>query len=205
MWWTIDGSTVVRVPRRGYIDPEGYYHVGSRGVYGRTLFANKVEHEVFLLMFTRVALKYRLRTLTWALMKNHHHFVLRLTDGGLSEAMRELHGGYSRWRHEVYGQTRLGHLVRHAFFARELEDGEDVVRACVYVDLNPAAKRISCRPRRADWSGYASTLGLSHPRPFHSPSDLLELLDAKPAAARSSYRRLVENEHAYRKSLRQTT
>lgn len=193
------------MPRREPIKPEGFYHVGSRGVYGQTLFANALEHEVFLLMFTRVALKYKLRTLTWALMKNHHHFVLGLTEGGLSEAMRELHGGYSRWRHEIYGQTRMGHLVRHAFFARELEDSEDVIQACVYVDLNPAAKRISCRPRRADWCGYASTLGLSHPRGFHTPSALLELLDKQPAAARATYRRLVEKEHAYRKSLRQTT
>ena len=174
-------------------------------MYGLTLFANVVEHQVFLLMYSRAALKYGLRTLTWALMKNHHHFVLKLTEGGLSEAMRELHGGYSRWRHEIYGQTGMGHLVRHGFFARELTDADAVVQTCVYVDLNPAAKRKSCGPRRADWCGYAATLGLNHPRPFHSPSALLELLSAKPAEARKMYRQLVEKEHAYRRSLRQTT
>jgi hypothetical protein len=193
------------VPRRPPINPEGFYHVGTRGVYGLTLFANVVEHQVFLLMYSRAALKYGLRTLTWAMMKNHHHFVLKLTEGGLSEAMRELHGGYSRWRHEIYGQTGMGHLVRHGFFARELTDADAVVQTCVYVDLNPAAKRKSCGPRRADWCGYAATLGLNHPRPFHSPSALLELLSAKPAEARKMYRQLVEKEHAYRTSLRQTT
>lgn len=171
------------MPRRPPINSEGFYHVGSRGVYGQTLFANVVEHEVFLLMYTRVSLKYAWRTLTWTLRKNHHHFVIGLTNGGLSEGMRELHGGFSRWRHEIYGQTRMGHLVRHAFFARELFDDGDVIQACVYVDLNPAAKRVSCRPRRADWCGYAATLGLSHPRPFHSPAVLLELLSSQPAEA----------------------
>jgi hypothetical protein len=138
-------------------------------------------------------------------MKNHHHFVVQLTNGGLSEGMRELHGGYSRWRHEIHEQTRMGHLVRHAFFARELTDDSAILDACVYVDLNPARKRISCRPRRADWCGYAATLGLSHPRPFHSAGALLELLSPNPAEARAKYRRLVETEHERRRSLRQTT
>ena len=56
-------------------------------------------------MYARVARKYRWATIAWALMQNHHHFVIRLTDGGLSEGMRELHGGYSRWIHAMYGQT----------------------------------------------------------------------------------------------------
>jgi len=197
--------TVAGMPRRSPIDPEGFYHVGTRGVYGQTLWANAVEHEVFLQMYVRVSVKYGWRTLAWVLMKNHHHFVVHLTDGGLSEGMRELHGGYSRWRHEIYDQTGMGHLVRHAFFARELTDDSGIIRACVYVDLNPAAKRISCRPRRADWCGYAATVGLGHPRQFHSPSLLLELLSAKPAEARTMYRRLIEEEHARRRSLRQTT
>jgi len=197
--------TVSIMPRRPPIDPEGFYHVGSRGTYGRTMFANLVEHEVFLLMYARIALKYGWRTLTWALMKNHHHFVIRLTDGGLSEGMRELNGGYSRWRHEIYGQTRMGHLVRHGFFARELPDDPGIIGACIYVDLNPAAKRISCRPRKADWSGYAATLGLCRARTFHSPNALLELLSLKPTEARARYRQLVEDEHAHRRSLRQTT
>jgi putative transposase len=189
------------MPRRPEINPEGSYHVSSRGTYGQTIFANVIEHEVFLLMYTRVAFKYGFRTLSWTLMKNHHHFVVQLTNGGLSEGMRELHGGYSRWRHETYEQTGMGHLVRHAFFARELFDTGDIVDACVYVDLNPSAKRASCRPRRTDWCGYAATLALTRPRPFHHPRILLELLGANPADARAIYRRLVEEEHAQRRAM----
>jgi hypothetical protein len=196
---------VTRVPRRQPINPEGSYHLGTRGVYGQTLFANVVEHEVFLQMYSRVTLKYGIKTLGWALVKNHHHFVVKLNDGGLSEAMRELHGGYSRWRHEIYGQTGTGHLVKHGFFARELKSDGAVISACVYVDLNPAAKRLSCRPRRADWCSYAATVGLCHPRPFHSPAALLELLAVKPNRARALYRELIETEHARRKARRQTT
>lgn len=190
--------TVIAMPRRPPIDPQGIYHVGSRGVYGQILFANANEHEVFLGMYDRISRKYEWGTLTWVLMPNHHHFVIQLTRGGLSEGMRELHGGFSRWRHQLYGQTRMGHLVRHGFFARELETAEHVISACIYVDLNPMRKRVRCAPRKTDWGGFAATIGLVHPRRFHHPARLLELIHPRPATARLLYRRLVSEVHAFR-------
>jgi len=106
------------VPPNPPINPEGYYHVGARGSYGRTLFGNDFEHERFLTMYLRVSLKYKWDTLSWVLVENHHHFVVRLTDGGLSEGMRELHGGYSA------GFTRsTGRRGRAISFATGSSDG----------------------------------------------------------------------------------
>jgi REP element-mobilizing transposase RayT len=186
------------MPRRQPINPEGYYHVSSRGCYGRTLFETDLQHERFLTMYGRVSAKYQWDTLSWALVKNHHHFVVRLNYGGLSEGMRELHGGYSRWIHLVYGQTRQGHLFRHAFFARELKTEGALLVACSYVDLNLAP--VSPQPERARsrWSGYPATIGLEHPRPFHKPSVLLEILDRRPATAQLTYREFVQNGLALR-------
>jgi REP element-mobilizing transposase RayT len=166
-----------------------------------TMFGDGLEHEMFLRMYQRVARKYGWQTLAWALMKNHFHFVLRLNVGGLSEGMRELNGGFSRWRNELHEQTRKGHLVRHAFFANHLQTTEAVVATCVYVDLNPAKHRGSCAPRSGDWTGYAATLGKIHPRPFHSPPALLELLDDRPSRARTAYQRRVREEHDRRRQV----
>ena len=150
-------------------------------------------------MYTRVARKYCWETPAWALVKNHHHFVVRLTEGGLSEGMRELHGGYSRWIHEIYDQTRKGHLFRHAFFARAIEDEADLLATCTYVDLNPSINRESAEPLASDWCGYAATIGLAHPRRFHDPSLILELFGDHPAVAQRRYQRHVEEEHARRR------
>jgi REP element-mobilizing transposase RayT len=177
----------------------GTYHIGSRGSYGIPIFEDTIEHEMFLRMYERVAGKYRWRTAAWALMKNHYHFVVRLTDGGLSEGMRELNGGYSRWHNEIRGLTREGHLVRHGFFRRWIATTDDFVGTCVYIDLNPSAKRRSPAPHRSDWCSHAATLGLSHPRSFHAPAILLEALDPRPARARALYRALLQSEHARRR------
>src|SRR3954447_1759520 len=187
------------MPRRPPIDPFGAYHVSSRGTYGRTLFESVGEHECFLRMYTRVARKYRWATLAWALMKNHHHFAIRLSEGGLSEGMQELHGGYSRWIHELYGQTRKGHLFRHAFYARRIEDDTDLITTCTYIDLNPASSRPTAAPLESDWCSYAATTGRAHPRTFHAPSLLLELFDHRPAVAQRQYRSHVEQEHVRRR------
>jgi REP element-mobilizing transposase RayT len=186
------------MPPRAPINPQGYYHVSSRGCYGRTLFADDLQHERFLTMYGRTSLKYHWDTLSWALVDNHHHFVVRLNEGGLSEGLRELHGGYSRWIHLLYGQTRQGHLFRHAFFARELKTEGAVLVACSYVDLNLTAPRPGATPDRSRWCGYRATIGLEHPRPFHAPSVLLEIIDRRPTTAQLTYRELVENGLALR-------
>lgn len=187
------------VPKRPPIDPAGTYHVGSRGSYGIPMFADAVEHETFLRMYERVAGKYRWRTAAWALMKNHYHFVITLTNGGLSDGMRELNGGFSRWRNEIYGLTRMGHLVRHSFFRRQIKSTDDFVSTCVYVDLNPSAQRSSPAPHSSDWCSQAATLGLAYPRDFHTPAILLQVIDPRPDTARARYRELLQTEHARRR------
>lgn len=184
------------MPRRLPIDPTGIYHVGSRGVYGRTLWSDVGQHERFLFLFRRAATKYRIQTLEWALVENHHHFVVRLHDGRLSELMREVHSQYARWLHTLEGQTRRGHAFRHAFFARQLTANDDVLSACVYVTNNLLRHREVAEPALGDWGGYRALLGLEHPRGFHSPHALLELVHPDPRRAREIYRELVTERHA---------
>jgi REP element-mobilizing transposase RayT len=178
------------MPRRPPINPEGYYHVGSRGCYGRALFRTPDEHELFLMLYARASTKYGWKTLAWTLLYNHHHFVVRLTTGGLSDGMREVHSAYSRRINALDGQTGKGHLVRHAFFARELVDTPDVLLTCRYVDLNESeAKGIA--PEASRWSGYRATVGLEPPRTFHQPDELLRLVSRNKSRARAGYQRFV--------------
>lgn len=178
------------MPRRAPIDPQGYYHVSSRGSYGQPLFRSPGQYELFLRLYARAATKYAWQTLAWVLMPNHHHFVIRLTNGGLSEGLRETHGSFSRRIHAMYGMTGQGHLVRHAFFGRELKTAGEILVACRYVDLNEA----SATGRRSEatrWSGYRATVGLERPGPFHHPQALLGLISPLADAGRTAYRAFV--------------
>lgn len=177
--------------RHPEIDPYGYYHVSIRGSYGRPLFQTTAHHELYLRLYTRFGRKYGWRTLDWALMRNHHHFVIRLTRGCLSEGMRTLNSGFSRRIHAMEGQTGKGHLVRHCFYGGQLTSEASVVEACRYIDLNAPRAGLCHAPEDWPWSGHAALVGLGRPRDFHNPEDLLELLDRSPGRARASYRTFV--------------
>lgn len=177
--------------RNPEIDPFGYYHVSSRGSYGRTLFGTPEQHKLYLKLYDRYSVKYGWRTLDWALMKNHHHFVIRLTRGGLSEGMRTLNSGFSRRIHAIEGETGQGHLVRHCFYAGPLTTESSVLEACRYVDLNAPRAGLCHAPEDWPWSGHRALVGLEPPLRFHYPADLLELLDRSPTRARATYREFV--------------
>lgn len=180
------------MPCRAPIDPEGYYHVSSRGNFGQALFETPEQHELYLALYGRTATKLGWITLTWALLWNHHHFLIKLTNGGLSEGMRVINHGFARRLNAVAGRTGAGHLVRHGFHAGALETESHLLATCRYIDLNPA-RALGVHPEDWPWSGYRATLGLDHPRPFHLAPKLLELFGPSPNIARRAYRRFVEN------------
>lgn len=179
------------VRRKIVINEIGYYHVSTRGAYGRPIFRDDGQHEMFLRLYERTAVKYGWKTLGWALMWNHHHFFIRLTNGGLSHGMRALHSNYSRRINAIERETNKGHLVRHCFFAGEAVTLDSIMRRARYVDLNPVRAGLCDRPEQWPWSSYRATMGLAHPRSFHDPSELLGLIDDDPRVARRKYRRFV--------------
>jgi putative transposase len=182
--------------RQPPIDPNGYYHVGTRGSFGRPLFREDGERELFLDLYHRWSVKFGWRTLAWVLMDNHHHFLVRLIDGDLTTGMRVLHSGFARRMNVKYAQTRKGHMVRHCFYAGHLETEDVIKRVARYIDLNPVRAGICAEPEEWPWSSYRAAQDQSRPRPFHHPYDLLELFDGDPSEARRAYRNFVHESHA---------
>ena len=184
------------MPRRAPIDPEGYYHVSSRGSFGHPLFTTPEEHELYLALYDRTARKLGWITLAWALLWNHQHFLIKLTAGGLSEGMRVVNHTFSRRMNALAGRTGSGHLVRHGFHAGLLETESHLQATCRYIELN-AAKARHVLPEDWPWCGYRAAVGLEHPRPFHHVPQLLELFGPSPNIARRTYRRFVEDGLAF--------
>jgi REP element-mobilizing transposase RayT len=180
------------MPRRAPIDPHGYYHVTTKGNFGQPLFETREHHELYLALYDRAARKLGWVTLAWTLLWNHHHFLIKLTDGGLSEGMGVINRSFSRRMNELSGMTGSGHLVRHGFYAGLVETDAHLLAACRYIDLNAVTARREDSAEQWPWSGYRAAIGLEHPRPFHQVSALLQLFGPNPNVARRSYRRFVE-------------
>jgi putative transposase len=179
------------MPRRPPIDPHGYYHVSTRGNFGEALYTTYGEHELYLDLYQRAAVKHGWLTLDWALLLNHPHFLVKLTRGGLSEGMRSVNHGFSRRMNAKYGRTGAGHMFRHAFFAKAVTTDEYLRIVCRYIDMNAVEAGRCSRPEQWPWSGCAATLGLAKPRPFHDVAAQLAFFGSTLSEARARYRQFV--------------
>jgi REP element-mobilizing transposase RayT len=177
-------------------DPGHYYHVGTRGNFGEPLFETPDDHEVYLKRYARVAAKYGWTTLDWCLLWNHTHFLVKLSDHGLTQGMRELNTWIARRLNAIHDQTGKGHVFRHRFSAKHVDTDGYLLEVSRYIPLNPLRAGQCERPEDWRWGGFRANLGLEYPRPFHSPPELLGLFADNPANARERYLEFVRDGQA---------
>jgi REP element-mobilizing transposase RayT len=178
------------------VDPNGLYHVFSRGNFKQPIFLDDDHYRRFVAATTKVAERYGWLVLDWCLLTNHYHLFIRLQDDGLSAGMRELNGGFSRWSNRQTGRTWSGHLVKNRFGSVDVIREGHLLELVTYIPLNPVRAGLVEEPQDWPWSGFRATVGLEHPFPFHRPSDLLRLLGSTRAGALRRYDLLVREAHA---------
>jgi REP element-mobilizing transposase RayT len=122
-------------------EPGGIYHVAARGNSGGTIYGDNADRHRFFELFDRVVRRHHWRCLTYCLMANHFHLVLRVPDGGLSAGMQYLLSGYARATNKRYG--RRDHLFRQHFFSVRLERDAHLREALRYAVLNPVCAPVS--------------------------------------------------------------
>ena len=178
-----------RPPRR--FAAGGLYHVNARGSNREPLYSTEGDRIVFEERFAGVVRAYDLRCVGLVQMTNHYHAVLQTPDARLSDALRDLHGGYSRLYCRVYG--RDAHLFKNRFGAVEIETERQLLTAMRYIHLNPVRAGLCERPEDWRWSSYASTIGLVPEPAYLSVGLLLDLLSPDRRRAQERYRRFVED------------
>jgi REP element-mobilizing transposase RayT len=158
---------------RGFIDPLGYYYLGTKGNFGEPIFEERADFEKFLEIYERASTRRCWTTLDWVLLHNHVHVFVKLNQGGLSEGMQELVGGYSRWFNHKKGRTGEGHTFKNRFFSKQVTSDGQLLTLCAYIALNPVEARLCSDPAAWEWSGYAATVGRAARRTFHDVDALL--------------------------------
>jgi REP element-mobilizing transposase RayT len=174
-------------------EPDGIYHVGSRGNNGEMMFRDEVDRMEWLRLFAKVAVKYRWVGWTYVLMGNHFHFLVEIPYGGLSRGMQVLNTSYSVRTNKRYGRT--GHLVRNRFYSELVEDETHLMEAIRYIVLNPVRAGLCESPADWPWSSYRACVGTELAHPFLAVDRVLGLFGTRPAAARAEFRAFVREGH----------
>jgi REP-associated tyrosine transposase len=176
-----------RKPRNAYVG--GLFHVGTRGNNKQDVYLDGADRYWFLEMFGKVVVRYAWDIYAYCLMTNHYHVVLGIPEGGLSDGMCELNGGFARWANIRHG--RCDHLFGRRFGSREIVHESHLLEACRYVVLNPVRAGLVQAPEDLIWSSYRASAGLDYPLEWFSPETLLRLFSPRPERAMEVYRRFV--------------
>ena len=183
--------SMARRPR--IFEPGAYYHVAARGNNGEAIVRNDFDRLDFLRWLSRIVFDYRWRVVTYCLMTNHYHLLMRATEGGFDRGMQLLNSGHARRMNRKHGRT--GHLFRNHYSWWPVESDEHLHEAVRYIVLNPIRAGICTKPEEWPWSSYRAAVDLEHPADFLALGELHGIFGTSPARARVAFRDFVAAGH----------
>lgn len=177
--------------RARVFEVDGIYHLMSRGSNRQALFRYDGDRVAFIDRMEKVGNRYGLRWIAYCLMGNHYHAVVQPQSERLSDAMRDLHGGFSRLLASVHGSD--AHLFKNRFLAEQIDTPEYFATAMRYVHLNPVRAGLCGHPADWPWSSYRATVGLDSQPSFIAPEVFLRIDEQQLGTAQSDYAAYVES------------
>ena len=181
------------VPRKPRVQTPGIYHVTSRGNDKQVIF-DDVLRPVFLFELDLVARAFDWWIYGWALMSNHYHLVLEITDLGLADGMHRLNNWFAKASNARFG--RINHCVGDRYSSSPIESDAHFYNALRYVLWNPVRAGVVAHPSASGWTSYRPSVGLEHAPRVLAVGRLLAYFGAKPATAYAALQAFVDAGHA---------
>lgn len=168
------------MPSRVFPFVNGYfYHIYNRGVEKRPIFEGAWDYSrlVKTIQYYQLSgpkprlsifLKYKtfkpdshkkiINVISYCLMSNHFHFLLKQTrDGGITEFISKLSNSYTKYYNTKY--HRVGPLLQGEFKAVLVESDEQLIHLSRYIHLNPVVSLLVKELNQYRWSSYHEYVG----------------------------------------------
>jgi putative transposase len=136
---------------------DGIYHVTARGIARNEIYLDDHDRRLFLHILARTLERFSWRCLSYCLMPNHFHLLIRTPIPNLSRGMARLKGGYAQAynrRHE-----RIGPLFAGRFSARLVQRDRHLLETFRYIALNPALAGLCETPSSWRWGAHPALAG----------------------------------------------
>ncbi len=142
------------MPRGPRMVPEcGVFHITIRGNNKRCVFRRDGDYIRFESLLARYKKNLAFYLYHYALMKNHVHLILRITENtDISKVMQ----GISLSYHHYYRRKNryVGHLWQGRFKSFVIKDDQYLLTAALYVEKNPVEAGLVSDPSEYRWSSY---------------------------------------------------
>jgi REP element-mobilizing transposase RayT len=168
------------------LEPNGLYHVTTRGVRQTPLFHDEHDWLRYLEFLDAAVTAFDWRCLSYCLMPNHVHLLLQTPEPNLPQGMQQLNLRYAMRFNWKYGFK--GHAFDRRYGARLLGADDHLLTVVGYIASNPVRAGLVDAPAAWRWSSYRSLIGRTTAPRFLDVRAALELF-----GSRRRLREFVEN------------
>lgn len=117
-----------------------YFHVTARAINKSILFHDENDYYCYLSFLKKSKNNFDVKVLSYVLMDNHVHIMLRANASNLSKFMNSVLANYARYYNAKY--ERIGHVFNERY-GRERIDDEKYLHNCIrYIHQNPVKAKI---------------------------------------------------------------
>lgn len=167
----------------------GVFHVYARGVDKCNIYRDDDDRRAYLRLLGKVVERQRWMCLSYCLMPNHIHLLLRTPEPNLGIGMRLIHGPYAQSFNTRY--ERVGHLFQGRYGAVTVTDDAQMWTTIGYIAANPVTAGLTADPSRWPWGSHRALVGLDDAPSWLARAELMDLLCAQGGDGAGRYRELV--------------
>ncbi|MGB9843988.1 MAG: transposase [Caldisericia bacterium] len=113
----------------------GIYHIIQKGVEDRNIFLDDEDYKFYLKELKEGLSLYQISLLSYALLKNHFHLLIKIKDKSLSYFMHKINNNYAHYFNDKY--FRRGHLFASRYKSILVKDDRHFLTLIKYINLNP--------------------------------------------------------------------
>jgi REP element-mobilizing transposase RayT len=172
----------------------GVHHVTAKTPSGRVLLTDSHDGEHYLQLLAREIQEREWSLLTFCLMTNHVHLLVRTPRPDLGLGIKRAHEDFARHINKRHDQN--GHVFGSRFYNGLVQTDRHLLGCLRYIARNPAEAGACSHPRDWRWSAHRALAGLEAPPPFLDVAAAYEVLGSNEEDARTAYLHLVARSNA---------
>jgi REP element-mobilizing transposase RayT len=161
----------------------------NRGCAHHNIFHSAEYFAAFLKTVEEAHTRFGVQVLSYCLMSNHYHLLVKTPEANLGRAMRHINGVYTQ-RYNRLKKTD-GSLFRGRYKAILVEEDSYQLHISRYIHLNPLEAKMVSKPEDYPWSSYPAYLGHCKPPDWLYCDEIYAQLGAK-SRFKEKYRAFVE-------------
>jgi putative transposase len=133
----------------------GMYHLWARRVDRWPLFIDADDYRRYISLLARTVRQFHWELLSFCLMPNHIHLLVRIREPNLSEGMQWLQQNYVRHFNDRH--DRKGRLFESRFKDKLVADEVYFATLIPYIEQNPVRAGLAATPEEWPWSSRGLT------------------------------------------------